>query len=185
MKRNKIIVFALIVSKALLFFMGLIIIVLLLTAIHWHINKEFYTNIYLTNGFQAGLDSFNLKISKSELSNISLADLSHLSLYWILLRSLVIMIISMYILTRYIHVLNSIKSLQTFYNNNVKAFRQVATMSIILALISFFNFGPIEDNTTWNYTIPFGLIFFTAFNLALSEVFKEGQGLLQDSQAII
>ena len=185
MKRNLIIKAATWILYGSLVVLAIVLLSLVAMGIHWHMDKSFYENFYLVNGFQAGLDSFRLKISHDHLPVISLADVSNGTIYWILIRNSIIIIIFILIVKKMLDILRSIRDLNTFYEGNVTAFRQLALLSLLSALVAFFNFGAVGEEIIWNFTVPFKPIISTAICLTLSEVFKEGKRLFDDSKTII
>ncbi|CAE7241737.1 unnamed protein product, partial [Symbiodinium microadriaticum] len=167
---------------------GLVFLSLAVTmgiGIHWSYSPTSYENLYLVNGFQAGLNSFNIKVSHDKLTNICLADLEAVTLYWLLFRNSVILVIWFFGLRIVLNVLRSMRDLKTFYIENIRSFRRLAFLGLLSIGIAFFNFGIIDGGTLWNFTIPFGEILFTVMCLVLSEVFSEGFRLLEDSDSIV
>lgn len=169
-----------ILAVSLLFFISFLGIL-----VHWHINPVFYNNWYIEGGFQAGMNSLNLVISDIEITGIPLGKLSPGMMYWIFFRTALIIVLSMAATWKMLKVLKSIGSLNTFYVNNIIAFRRLALIGLIISFISFFNFYSTEGSTQWHLTLPFGPLLFASACLVLSEVFKEGKHLLEDSNSII
>ena len=153
--------------------------------IHWYLNSSFYDAVYLENGFKAGLNTFTLILSKSNLTNISLGSLSTFNMSWLIFRSLILMVIGLYALRLLLHIIKSIKDLETFYEQNVYSFNKLVQLGVIATAIAFFNFEVLDNRTNWHFTIPFEPLFATVTCLVLREVFKEGMRLQEDSKSIV
>ena len=185
MSKNKVLLFTSLLTKTVFFFSVLIYLLFILVISHWHFNQSFYEHWYLKNGFQAGLDSFHINITEKDSEGISLSKLSHSMIYWLLLRTSIILFLVLTILRKLLNIIKSISSLQTFYDHNIKTFKSLSIIGFILSGIGFFNFGIVDGITNVHFTIPFGSLLFSAACLVLAEVFKEGKKLLDDSNAIV
>ncbi len=185
MKKNRIIQLSIWITKSVIAIVALVSLLTVIFVIHWHMDAAFYKNLYLVNGFQAGLNSFNLRFSGNELTNIRLSELGSATIVWIFIRNAVILAFVLVILNMIIAVLKSISNLETFYDQNIRNFRKIANIGFVLTLIAFFNFGTVDGVTSWNFTIPFQPLLFSSSFLVLAEVFKEGKRLAEDSKSIV
>lgn len=91
----------------------------------------------------------------------------------------------MYSVKIMIEIFNSIIDLETFYDGNIKAFKKLVVLGLVVSVIAAFNFGFADGETMWNFTIPFRPLIYTSICLVMSEVFKEGKNLLEESRSII
>ncbi len=185
MSKNKIIQVSIWLTRSVIFLIGLALLLFTVLVIHWHFDKTFYQHWYLKNEFNAGLDSLAIHISGKESIGISLSELNNIMMYWLLLRNVVIMILVVIILFKVVRFLKSVRKVKTFYDENIRTFQVIARISFLLAAISFVNFGTVDGVTTTHFMLPYRPLLFAFGALVLSEVFKEGKALLEDSKSII
>lgn len=183
--RNLLLNIATYVLRAGLGILILVFAVIVIIMIHWHLDKSFYEQLYLMNGFQSGTDSFNLILSSDKLTNVSLADLSSSMLIWQGVRTLIFVGLAIYSVWIYLKIFKSIRNLKTFYDDNIRSFRILAWIGLVASGFAFFNFGELNGEWTWNYTIPFRPLIFSVISLVLSEVFKEGKNLQEETKSFI
>ena len=185
MKRESIIKLATGITWTVFIVSIALMIALVVLIVHWHIHPQFYNDWYLQNAFQAGLDSLHVRISRVDSSGISIGSLSAGMMWWLILRTSLILILMWIIILHVLRVLKSVASLQSFYEGNIRSFRMMAGVGLLVSAIAFFNFHDINNAMQWNFTIPFGPLVFSSFCLVLSEIFKEGKFLLEDSKSIV
>ncbi len=185
MNKNQILRVAIWIINVTIALVFLTLIGTLAMLVHWHFDKSYYDHVYLVNGFKAGLDTINLTLSDAVLTNQSLGSLSPSNLYWLVLRSVIILILGLYILRVLLQIVKSIKNMETFYIQNIKSFNKLAFVGILSSLIVFFNFEFVSGEVNWHFTIPLPQILATAICLILREVFKEGMKLYKDSATIV
>lgn len=185
MSRNVIIKSATLILWVCLGFMLLIIALLVAMAIHWHLDRSFYDDFYLVNGFIAGLSSFNLTLSTDKTTGVSLGQLSSGVLLWQISRAIFLLLLAAYSTKTMISVFNSVKDLKTFYEENIRAFKKLVVAGGIATVIASFNFGTIDEVISWNFSIPFRPIIYTSICYVLSEVFKEGKKLQEESNSFV
>ncbi len=162
----------------------LLYLLLVVMVIHWHINPEAYQTWYLVNGFDAGLSNFKVKLKPPGSEGLALSDLSAKSMYWWFFRSSLLFFMSLLILWKWMGIIRSIRSLKTFYDQNIRSFQSMAALGLWMALIGSFNIN-FEQSNMVNLSIPFGALLFSAGCLVLKMVFSEGKKLFEDSKAII
>lgn len=184
MKRNVIIKATAFVLQSCIWLIFLISILLIIMVFHWHLNSGFYENFYLSNGFKAGL-SFGITISSNQMPGISLGQLSSGILIWQVVRVIIMMILAIISLKIWIRIIHSVSGLKAFYHENIKAFKKLAIIGFIIVLVSSFNFGMMNGNDQWHFTIPFGALIYSFICYILREVFKEGLKLQEESNSFV
>lgn len=112
-------------------------------------------------------------------------NLSGGSLYLLLLRALVMVVVWVYILRLLQTVISSVENLKTFQNRNIQAFRNMGYAFLLLAVISLITVQSGPDAYTVSFSLKFGYIVLAAGAFLLSEVFKEGHNLYEQNRLMI
>lgn len=187
---NRIISIALVVSKALIWVAIALFVAFTIMIIHWHFNPEAYAYIDVSKAFKAGFGvNVDIKLSESSknaaINAVWMSELNHGMVYWIFIRSSFFLIISILILQKVIKVLQSIKSLKTFYKDNIIHFQQMAKLAFVAFLLSCFNIDYHDGEYGFHLKSAFGPLIFALACLVLAEIFKEGRRLLEDQKLIV
>ncbi|MEZ4772648.1 MAG: DUF2975 domain-containing protein [Bacteroidia bacterium] len=166
----------------ILFFAGFAGILL-----HWHINPEAYCNVEISSGFKAGFGIQDIRINKENLSadSLSLSQLSHVMVYWLLLRSSLFFILSLAIILRIKKILHSIRTIHTFYDENIRHFKVMGKWALAAFGLSCFNFYYQNGDFDLNFTIAFAPLLFSVACFVMKEIFTEGKNLLEDKNLIV
>jgi len=161
-------------------------VLFLALVVYWHIYPDDFGNVDMSSGFKAGFAVTNIKFSPDNMppKAIVLSDLSHAMMYWLVFRNTVFFVLGLLILRRINAVLHSIKTLETFYHENIQHFRTIGKLCFIIVGISFFNFY-YDGKLTVDLTLPFTPLLFGAASYMMAEVFKEGLALAEDNKSII
>ena len=156
--------------------------------IHWHFSPETYSNLIVTEGFQAGFGGIKLRYC-SECnptgSDLFFKELGSGMVYWSLIRLVLFSVPVLMIIKRFQKILQSLQARDTFYADSIQLFRTIASLGFVLTLLSSFNFLTLNGNTEFFFTVPFGPLLFSFGCLVLSEVFREGSGLVEDKKSIV
>jgi hypothetical protein len=190
MERNRIIV----IAKGLCRFMQifLILFALLFTGvlIHWHFSPESYALVVLPGareGLGLGLDFRIISVSDAESPNngVLLSQLSVGMLYWLYLRTLLLLSLTFLIFRSVLQILGSIESLKTFRQDNIVAFQKIGKYTLGIFVLTSFNIWIVPGDSNLNLTLAFGPLLIAVFALVMAEVFKEGNRLMEDSNLTI
>lgn len=158
------------------------------SVIYWHMNPEIFSIFEVSEAFKAGYGINDIRILTTENSPeyaVLLSELSAAILYWLYIRSVFFFAITWLMVKKIILVLGSIQSLQTFYQDNIEHFRDLAKLGFWGFLVSCFNIGFTDGDYQLNFSIVFGPLLFSMACLILSEVFREGKALLEDNNMIV
>lgn len=189
MKNDPIIKYAIALSKTVLWLCYIFFTAFIVMLIHWHFNPEGYGNVDVTNSFKAGFGVSDIKVYTGEKSQkageIMFSKLNHIMVYWLLLRASFFFGLTVAIIRRIVHILQSMKDISTFYHANINHFQTMAKYGFIVFFISCFNFSYINGEFDFHFTIAFGPLLFAMACLVLAAVFKEGKRLLEDQNMII
>ena len=164
--------------------LGLVLVVGLLA--YWHIDPSYFDHWYLISPFEAGTAKLNVRVSQPPFdTGIRLNDIKPSNIYWLCARSLVSGGLIFWGLRIVSQVINSVKSQQTFYEQNVTLFKQLGLVGLLYALLVTFNLGYNDEVIVYYFTIPFFQIVFAVGCYVLAVVFEEGNSLHKDTKSII
>ena len=92
---------------------------------------------------------------------------------------------SVLILTEAIKVINSLKSVDTFKKENIKAFRKMGYVFIALFTIHMFAVDQNSEGFELRLSIPLNYLLAVLGCFILAEIFKEGNKLMEESKLTI
>ena len=148
---------------------GLIIVVLIGSLINDPFSlSEFTSTVSIVNpGLSHAL--FGLKESNFWIS------------VFVALQNLLILIAWFQLLGYGKTIISNIKSIKTFAKDNVKAFSNISKLAIFLLLIQLVTFSSEQIS----FSIGFSYVFFAFAAIILTQVFKEGQKLLEENELTV
>lgn len=141
----------------------------------------------------AGQTGSGVLIAICKSCNDPLDQLSSMAMemkWWILVRGGLFFVLKLSIIWRAIQLLHSLVNKRTFYEENIKAFLQMARYGLVIALFSAFNFR-YDDSFggeplfTWNLDIPFGAIIFTLACKVLADIFSQGRSIAEENKSFV
>jgi len=185
MKRNKIIQNTLILNRITFW-----LLVVVLTGVTFGVGylftfPESYPNLRILN--DGNPSTFNL-CTECDFTpkSILLSEIVLGMKFWILLRLSIMGLLTILIIHFTIEILRSVRDLKTFHNQNTLHFRRIATSALVLFLINTFNFiDEGQYGIGLEIDFPLHWVIIALFSLSLGEVFKEGQQLQEDKDAVI
>ena len=151
------------------------------------LNPDAFQTVLLTDAFRAEFGIGHLKIC-SDCSGAGQWYLSELSAgmkIWLLIRGAVFFVLTYLILRMILRIIQSIRSISTFYEENIRTFKTLSRYGLLIALISMFNFFIQGDIADVNFSIPFTPLAFALGCWVLADVFEEGRILTEDRNSII
>jgi hypothetical protein len=165
---------------------SILFILFLIFLIYGLLSSDSSGSILLKDTFKAGMGVGNFVLCDNcNEEGFYLHELSNSMILWLMIRGSIIFIIYLAIIGRILNILQSIKTKQTFYIENIKNFRLLTRYGVIMVLIGFFNFINHEGQNSFQLTIPFGPIMFTMACWVLAEIFREGKELSEDNKSIV
>lgn len=181
---SRIISTAIWVTRISLWLSVLVYALLIATVVYWHLSPDAFNNWYIAQPYQAGAANFRLQRLATP-QGLTFNDMGAGMVYWLAIRTTFFFVLICLALQKVLHILQSVKSAKTFYQENIRHFRKLATIGALYTIIYSVNFGVAEGNTTLYFKLPFVPLLFTTACLVLSAIFEEGQRLREDANSII
>ncbi|WKV13418.1 DUF2975 domain-containing protein [Marivirga harenae] len=101
--------------------------------------------------------------------------------FFVIIQNLAILIVWFLILGYGKEIMINIKSIRTFAKDNVKAFSRISSLALLLVIIQFIALSPGKIGLK----IEFSYVFFAFAAIILTQVFKEGQRLLEENELTV
>ncbi|MEX0968453.1 MAG: DUF2975 domain-containing protein [Bacteroidia bacterium] len=182
MERNQILKLSVLVFKALRVFCIIALGILAVVAVMWHISPDTLQSVYLDkdtlyyqySGQSAGTEA-----------EISLNEMGQAAFYFNSLKLAIILLVLLYIFQRALRIIRSMKSLQTFRDNNVRQFQKIGSAFLVLALFNTFYFMEVSGHAVINFMVPFNSLLAALLGFLLAEIFKEGNRLMEENQLTV
>lgn len=154
--------------------------------VHFQIDKGFYKtiNIDLKNsGFQyRKIESWdNTKTQET----YTLENVTTVSLVILYLQYSFVLFVLFLIVSEFQKIIQSVKKLNTFQNENIKSFRKIGNYLIIYLFISSFHFFLFEKSAITGISISFSVLGFIIFSFIMAEIFREGMNLKNENHLTI
>jgi len=187
MKRNPVLQLALLVIRVYIILYISFYILFLGLFIYWHINPGAFDKVDISSGYKAGISIRDIRLVSSERSPdmIVLSEVSHPMFYWLFLRMTFFFLLGFLILQRLKRVIRSIHSLNTFYEGNIRHFKSIGFLFLIMAALGFFNYYSDGTVSRLQLTIPFTPLLLGMAGFVMAEVFAEGKSLTEDKNLIV
>jgi len=158
--------------------------------VHWHIDRDFYSQFSFTildwNAF--------FKITHTETSVIGkaighvptiLSNISRLSFYFLFLQLSAITLLTLAAVREFITVIRSVKQIRTFVSSNIESFRKIGFRLLLVFIFSGFHVMTFGNTALFGIYLHVTPLIMAVLSYTLSEIFKEGNALLEDNKGTI
>lgn len=126
-----------------------------------------------------------LKFGYSDKYQSTLADTSQSIRIFQLMKEIIKLFLITSVVQLVIKVLQSLKSLETFKNENVKAFRKMGYLFIIIFITSIPSLQMVNGTQQVTISLAPGILLGTLICYLLAEIFREGNRLMEDNKLTI
>ncbi len=185
MKRNKTIQTTLLISRFTFWLLIVLVTAFVLAISYLYVFPESYPDIKILN--DGNTSTFQLCTECDFTSNSALlTEIGPGMKLWILLRQSMMGLLVILIIHQVIKILKSVRDYKTFHSQNKLYFKRIAKYALALAIFKTINFideGPYGIGLEIGF--PLDMLGLALFSLSMSEVFKEGQTLEEDKNAVI
>ncbi|GAB3200368.1 hypothetical protein ABID22_003572 [Pontibacter aydingkolensis] len=198
MERNKLLTIALAVSN--IFRVLIIVFITLFTfgIIHYQFNPDLYSKVELSGynfrtaanlstSFYTSAFEFTSAIGTKPASRgpIYVQDASNLSLIIFYLQHVIILAIWVLMLQQIARLIQSVKVLQTFRQNNSNVFRKIGRYCLLIFIMTGFRWMETENASYFGIYINYLPLMFMLGAFILAEIFDEGNKLYEAEQLTI
>jgi len=175
MNKNAILKFTLTVFTILRVLIALFIFCSLFVGLGAFVIEEYESGIF----FESGKIIFNNTVDKMSINEFARQMPIRYTLT--LIQNLALLFFLYKIIVALVRVIKSINSLKTFTIENIKAFKNISLHALIIFVIQLVKISPDKIS----FILHFSTIIGSALAFILSEVFKEGQKLLEENKLTI
>lgn len=174
---NKILNLALAISQVMRSFLIFILVVIVIMAVILLINTEALPFLEYNNG------SFTFN-QGSESAEPGIRPEGGLMLF-AFAKIAATIFCSILIINEILKVIRSIRSLETFKEKNILAFRRMGNIFLAFFFIQMFSLTPNGDQYSFSISLPLFYLFAMIGCHILAEIFKEGNKLMEENQLTI
>ncbi|WP_047417054.1 DUF2975 domain-containing protein [Cellulophaga sp. Hel_I_12] len=190
MTKNKLLNIVIIICKLLQFIYIVTVVALTAFFLHFQIDKTFYSDVNInfnTTEFQyTTLSTWTIdSLENSDENQYSLDKISTFSLYLIYLQYIGVLIILFLIAKEFRKVIQSVKNLNTFRDDNIKSFRKIGRYIFLYFLLTSFYFIHFETASFGGFKVSFTPLALMGFAFLMAEIFKEGNSLMLENDLTI
>jgi len=192
MNRNKSLQIALVIGKVLSVLLLLTIVLLTVILIHWHIDRAFYAeipigvvNFYTYISFTVTKTSVLTSGSGDTPVLPMLNNIGRLSLYLIYSQFVANLLLALLSIREFIKVIESVKKVQTFISRNTHSFKKISYRLFLIFLLSSFQIISYDRTIFYGFYLHVEPLLLALLSYSMSEIFKEGNILLEENNATI
>ena len=193
MRKNKLLSIAIIICKSIRLFYILIFLLFTGFFIHFQISPNSYKEATFNN------KSFSFELNKStswktfdkngtpqkDKDVFALDKISKTSLYFIYIQFSAVLLFIFLSTKEFQRIMESVKKLKTFQNNNVASFRKIGKYIFFIFILTSFVFINFENGGKSQINLSFTPLLFMLIAFIMAEIFKEGNLLKQENELTI
>lgn len=151
--------------------------------LYWLVSPESVSGWYIKS--QDGFYNIFWQEASAKSEHLALTDFSIGMASWIFVKMTVACVLMYSIFRRALRVVNSIKSLETFKDQNVGHFRNIGGLFLWLAILDSFQVLIVEGHFSFHFQVPFSMLLAALISFLLAEIFKEGNRLMEENQLTV
>lgn len=194
MKKNTVLNIAIIICKSLRLFYILIFFALTVIFIHYQINPttykdlDFKTNLLVKDNNFSSFKSYKINVDgKTPLDSevFKFNEIKFTSLLFNYVQLLSILVLYFLSTKEFQKIIKSVKNIKTFQKENSNSFKKIGKYLLLIFFLTGYTSYRFELGGIRGFNISFTLLIFTLLTYIMSEVFKEGNKLSEESELTI
>lgn len=189
MKKNRLLNVATFACKTFCFVQLGMLLFITIVLIHWHIDREFYSEIVLKPGFLNN-STIGYSVATSWTTDtlkapLTLSYVKPVSLYFLYIQMSIILFLAFLTFKEFLKIIRSVRLIETFKRSNIKSFRSIGKYFLLIFILTSFCVVIYEQGMFYSLSLSFTplILMFVAYILA--EIFKEGNDLSEENQLTI
>lgn len=189
MKKNRLLNVATFACKTFCFVQLGMLLFITIVLIHWHIDREFYSEIVLKPGFLNN-STIGYSVATSWTTDtlkapLTLSYVKPVSLYFLYIQMSTILFLAFLTFKEFLKIIRSVRLIETFKRSNIKSFRSIGKYFLLIFILTSFCVVIYEQGMFYSLSLSFTplILMFGAYILA--EIFKEGNDLSEENQLTI
>ncbi|MGV3704096.1 MAG: DUF2975 domain-containing protein [Arcticibacter sp.] len=189
MKKNPLLNVAMFTCKVFCFMQLAMLLLITVVLVHWHVNREFYSEMVLTSGFLSkstiGYSVTTRWTTETLKAPLTLSNVKPASLYFSYIQIAMILLFTFLAFKEFLKVIRSVRLIQTFKKANIKSFRSIGKYFLLIFILTSFSVVYFEQGMFYGVSLSVTplILMFVAYILA--EIFKEGNDLSEENQLTI
>jgi hypothetical protein len=191
MAKNKLLNLVLFLCNFFLVSVVLSFIVLTLGMVYWHINPGFFADNPIPDFGKNALFKYTAVNSSSVvgtpliISSATINNISFASMYLLYSQCAAILILIFMAVREFTNIIRSIRKIQTFVIDNAWSFKKIGKYMFLVFVLSGLQYSVYNESTLFGIYIHLPVLVIALIASTLSEIFKEGNALLEDNRGTI
>ncbi|MBS9767401.1 MAG: DUF2975 domain-containing protein [Flavobacteriaceae bacterium] len=176
------------IMRAMCAFVGCIMLIFFISVI---VSPSAYDDCYMDCAVRDGKieQIFNVEQTETEKScdvrTYKVSDITTFSLYYTCMQLIGLLVLSYLVLLEFSRVLQSVKSLTTFQDRNVKAFRRIGWYLLGCFFLELYYYVDLGDASFSGFMFGNIGLFPVFLAFIFAEIFKEGNRLQEENQLTV
>ncbi|MFC5271561.1 DUF2975 domain-containing protein [Adhaeribacter terreus] len=165
-----------------------LIILLTYYVVNWHIDPQYYDDWKFSGSLGKLSISNPIHTAASEMDTtrtFMVSQLQPFSVYMIYIQILMQMVLWILVVQEFVKVIQAVKRVQTFREQNVKSFQKIAGYLLWIFIISGFTFVAAGNTGHFSFDFSFTTLVLMLASYILAEIFKEGNRLYEEEQLTV
>lgn len=192
MKKNLLLTFATLICTILCISNIIIFLVSSAALVYWHLNPEYFSNYSLIPENPRPDNFFGYTVNRSwtignekAVNQFTINKIKAPFLYLIYFQSTAINLIVFLIFKEFLNIIKSVKMIHSFRIKNITSFRKIGKYLFTFFILSSFYIVIAEQGEFYGFYIHVTPLVLMLIAYILGEVFKEGNGLLEENQLTV
>jgi len=194
MKKNTVLNIAIIICKSLRLFYVLIFFAVTVIFIHYQINPspykdlDFKTRHLVKDNNFSTFKSYKINVDGKTPIDSDVFRFNKIEFTSVLFNYVqLFLILGLYFLCtkEFQNIIESVKNIKTFQKENSNSFKKIGKYLLLIFFLTGYTSYKFELGGISGFNISFTLLIFTLLTYIMSEVFKEGNKLSEESQLTI
>jgi hypothetical protein len=191
MGKNKLLNLVLLLSNLFLISLVLAFGALTIGMIYWHINPAFYADSPIPDFGKNALFKYTSVNSSSVvgiplmISSATINNMSYASMYLLYSQCAAILFLIFMAVREFTSIIRSIRKIQTFVIDNAWSFKKIGKYMLLVFVLSGLQYSVYNESTLFGIYIHLPALAIALVAFTLSEIFREGNALLEDNRGTI
>lgn len=190
MGKNKLLNLVLLLSNLFLISLVLSFGVLTIGMIYWHINPDFYTDSPIPDFGKNAIFKYTSVTqcsveTRPMTSSATINNISVVSIYLLYTQCTAILFFIFMAVREFTSIIRSIRKIQTFVIDNAWSFKKIGKYMLCVFVLSGLQYSVYNESTLFGIYIHLPALVIALVAFTMSEIFREGNALLEDNRGTI
>lgn len=193
MTKNTLLNIAIVICKFLRLFYIVIFLIFTGGFVHYQMSPSSYhdvdVKINTSSLFETGISkSYKIHVDgkvPEDFEVFTLNKLKYTSLYFNFIKLSVVLLFSFLCIKEFQNVIESVKEINTFQEQNVTSFRKIGKYLLVIFVLMSYSSFTFQQGGISGFDISFTLIILSLLAYIMAEIFKEGNNLSEENKLTV